>query len=428
MAALGSAPGTLRGLLISGVAVTALALSACGGASHHRVEQSSTHRRMSHARIAGSANDALVGQVDRHASSWVAFNIGESTDPYGDSRLEGFGVATGLTYGRLLNVQDRVRQLAVSQWVGFNRLIVFDRTHTLIFGVAGGRLTRLGSAPFPRPEAAAAAWSPDGKWIATQPSIRVSCGSGAVAGGVCTTPGPTIYVARADGSDRRRVARGQLSGWISDGKLLLFDGHNAEFNAGSFVTLDLRSRRQRTAISSAAVAAYAHARNAELGQLAYSADGRYLAALAVLQGLSRRRNLPLGAERAIVIAQADGAIVKLITRTDIISMFAWSAHGHQLAYTTSGFPVPHELYVLRSPQGKPWRVLSQIDHFDWVTWSPDDRWLLIDNQHLRAWELLRLTGHRQARGFAGASVPTRRLQRLGGAPLWCCPQDHYGGT
>jgi hypothetical protein len=109
-------------------------------------------------------------------------------------------------------------------------------------------------------------------------------------------------------------------------------------------------------------------------------------------------------------------------------MFAWSPRGHQLAYTTSGFPAPHELYVLTDPRAAPWRVLSQVPHFDWVTWSPDNRWLLIDNEHEHSWELLRLPGHPQARIVAGAAVPTRRLRRLGGAPLWCCPQDHYGGS
>jgi hypothetical protein len=130
----------------------------------------------------------------------------------------------------------------------------------------------------------------------------------------------------------------------------------------------------------------------------------------------------------VVIARPGGPIVRLITSRDMISMFAWSPRGHELVYTTSGFPAPHELYLLSSPRAHPRRILSQAAHFDWVTWSPDDRWLLVDNEHLHRWELLRLTGRRQARLLGGASVPTRRLRRLGGMPLWCCPQQSYGGA
>lgn len=109
-------------------------------------------------------------------------------------------------------------------------------------------------------------------------------------------------------------------------------------------------------------------------------------------------------------------------------MFAWSPQGHQLVYTTSGFPAPHELYLVSSPRARTRRILSQADHFDWVTWSPDNRWLLIDNEHQGAWELVRLAGHREVRPLAGDAVPTRRLPRLGGMPLWCCPQQNYGGA
>jgi hypothetical protein len=104
--------------------------------------------------------------------------------------------------------------------------------------------------------------------------------------------------------------------------------------------------------------------------------------------------------RAIVIATKGGRIVRFITSTDLIWMFAWSPHGHELAYTTSG----------------------------WVTWSPDDRWLLFDNEDLGEWDLFRLVGHRQVRLLDAATVPTRRLPRLGGQPLWCCPQERYGGA
>jgi len=407
-----------RGLRIWGVALAVLAVTACGGGSHHaaRGHGSAVQRASSPAR-----------GVERHREGGVAFIIGASTDPYGDSHPRGFGVASGLTGGRLRSVEVSARRgpFAVT-WLGIGRLVLsesFDAQHppAAPYAYGGGRLVRLGGTPL-RPGEDTYAWSPNRKLIATQPWMRVSCGPGAVAGCVSTAPGHTIFVERADGSDRHRVARGLLSGWTPNGRLVLFKGAGSEFGASTYQALGLRSGRARTVLSSGAVAAYAHARYAGLGELAYSADGRYLAARALLPG-----NHGVGI-RAIVIARADGSIVRLLTSTDIISMFAWSPHGHQLAYTTSGFPVPHELYVLTGPRARPWRILSQSDHFDWVTWSPNDRWLLIDNEHHHAWELLRLNGHRQAHIFAGASVPTHRLPRLGGEPLWCCPQDNYGGT
>jgi Tol biopolymer transport system component len=191
------------------------------------------------------------------------------------------------------------------------------------------------------------------------------------------------------------VAHGLLlGGWTPDGRLLLFTGTGAQFSPGRFVALDLRSGRRTDVLSSQQLSAYAHARDAQLGDLVYSADGRYLAALAWLPG-----NRGVGI-RAIVIATKGGRIVRFITSTDLIWMFAWSPHGHELAYTTSG----------------------------WVTWSPDDRWLLFDNEDLGEWDLLRLVGHRQVRLLDAATVPTRRLPRLGGQPLWCCPQERYGGA
>jgi Tol biopolymer transport system component len=203
--------------------------------------------------------------------------------------------------------------------------------------------------------------------------------------------------------------------------LLLSTGGGSQFGTERYLELDLQTGRERTVLSSKELRDYAHARGASLGQLAYSADGQYVAALAQLPG-----NGGVGV-RAIVIAKAVGPIVRVVTSRDVISMFAWSPLGNELAYTTSGFPAPHELYVLDTPQTKAWRVLSQAPHFDWVTWSPDARWLLIDNEMLSEWELLHLVGHKTAPPLGGASVPTRRLPRLGGMPLWCCPADHYAG-
>jgi len=363
----------------------------------------------------------VMGRVDPNASSWIAFIPGASTDPNGNSSPHGLGVATGALDGSMKIVEIQGRHLGGGglSWVSPNRLLVGtpgpaipNAGSAMMFALSGGLLNALSVTQL-GPLNTSYIWSPDGRTVAFQPI------SGA---------GNRVFVKRADGSDPHLVASGVLNGWSPDGRVVLFTGGYGEFNPGAYVTLDLRSRRRRTLLSSSQLADYAHARVAELGGLAYSADGRYLAVRALLGGFPGAAKLPLGGQRVIVVARADGSIVRVITSTDVISMFAWSPHDHELAYTTSGFSVPHELYVLRSPRARPWRIFSQAEHFDWVTWSPDDRWLLIDNEHRGEWELLRLTGHREARNLDGASVPTRRLPRLGGTPLWCCPQDHYGGA
>jgi Tol biopolymer transport system component len=96
-------------------------------------------------------------------------------------------------------------------------------------------------------------------------------------------------------------------------------------------------------------------------------------------------------------------------------MFAWSPVGHRLAYTTSGFPSPHQLFVLDTPAARPRPLFVTVRHFDWVTWSPDARRLLVDDEHKNRWLLLSTTGRRSA----------RVLPRFGGRPLWCCPLNAF---
>jgi Tol biopolymer transport system component len=107
--------------------------------------------------------------------------------------------------------------------------------------------------------------------------------------------------------------------------------------------------------------------------------------------------------------------VQLLRSPYEISMFAWSPRGHHFAYTTSGFPVPHELFVADRPDAKPRRIFTAGRHFDWITWSPTGRWLLLDDEHAHKWQLLDASGARTL----------RTLPRLGGRPIWCCPQNEF---
>jgi hypothetical protein len=88
---------------------------------------------------------------------------------------------------------------------------------------------------------------------------------------------------------------------------------------------------------------------------------------------------------AVVLARADGRPIRLISSRYIISMFAWSPVGHRLAYTTSGFPSPHQLLVVDRPTANPKPLFVTVRHFDWVTWSLDARRLLVDDEHKNRW-------------------------------------------
>lgn len=95
---------------------------------------------------------------------------------------------------------------------------------------------------------------------------------------------------------------------------------------------------------------------------------------------------------------------------------------------TSGFPNPHELFVIDAATAKPRKLLGTSNrHFDWVTWSPDGRFLLLDDatfgfdpnlpnrRPTGLWRLLDVDG--------GGTF--RTIPRLGGRPLWCCPVNSY---
>jgi hypothetical protein len=224
---------------------------------------------------------ACGGGSPAPARGGIAYLIGYSTDPYGGGSIpRRFGVATGITSGRLHRVEVKARRPHSITWIGSGRLVVattfaLDERPVDVFAFRGDRLERLGAAPL-RAGDLTSAWSPHQKLIASEPWVQHRCGRG-----TCIHSGRSVFVERADGSGRHRVARGLLRSWTPDGRLLFFTGPNFDVAGGAFRALDLRSGRRRTVLSSRWVSEFAH-RHAELGALAYSADGRYLAARVAL--------------------------------------------------------------------------------------------------------------------------------------------------
>jgi Tol biopolymer transport system component len=342
----------------------------------------------------------------------VIYAIGLSTDPYGESRPEGIGLATGLATGGVRRDEvrdDDLGSFAPPRWIDDRRVVAARRGPPFrppaLFAVDTGRLESLGAAPLGSLEPMGA-WSPDGSLVATEPIERCEP---ATAVEECYRQSGAIDVVDVVDGDRRRFGGWHLGGWTPDGRLLVTDDRGVEYLA-----LDVETSRTQPAIDMAAVTRLAGKRRVGVGKPIWSADGEYVAALAGVPW--GRRSDKTG---TLVIARADGTPVRLVTSPWIISMLAWSPEGHRLAFTTSGFPDPHELFVLDAPDGEPRLIFRTPDrHFDWVTWSPDGDALLVDDEHAfrsGRWVVL----------DASTGEEIRELPRLGGAPTWCCPANAY---
>ncbi len=331
------------------------------------------------------------------ADTAVLYGIGVSTDPHADGGVPpGLGVTTATPRGQLAS-----GEVPGSGWGGNARWlrpgqVLVERparagppSGWLAYRYAQSRLGLAGRFPLPSP---VGNWdvSPDGS------ASRLRAGQAYQEPQLVSTD--RIIVQRADGSARRQVTAGTLAGWTPAGRLLYWPGPTPA-NAGTLLALDLATGTRTPVISGARVAALAGHRRAFLLGPVFSADGRYFAARASIVGVGE----------AILVARADGTPIRLLTSPYHVSMFAWSPAGHRLAYTTSGAPVPHQLLVVDRPTARPRLAFEQGSHFDWVTWSPDGRWLLVDNETLDAWTVLGV-----------ATAKHIELPRLGGQPLWCC--------
>ena len=390
-------PPTRAGLPLLLLAIVLLG-TACLGGPERRNEETGSQARPS----TGVAPDN---------GGAVLYTIGLSTDPYGDSTPAGFGVAVNL--GRADEQKLEVRSPGLgsfdgAEWIGERRILVAREPPpfrpALIFRLGRGKLVREGPSPLP-PLDTQQEYSPDAKLIASE--AVEPCEPNQQPRWKCYRQTSAVYVQAADGSGRRQVAEGHFNTWSPDGRLLVTDeSWNAPYEA-----LDVQSGARSHPLSRERVAAEFDLDKLRLGPPRWSADGRYLAAYVGAQWPMRPQ-----VSAAILIAQSDGRPIRLITSPYVVSMFAWSPDGHRLAWTTSGFPDPHELFVLDGPESERRRLFATgARHFDWITWAPDGRSLLLDDENGDLWRLI------QVDGTAGQQT----FPRLGGRPLWCCPVNAY---
>jgi hypothetical protein len=335
---------------------------------------------------------AKEGASDLPKGGVVLYTIGVSSDPYGDSRPNGFGVATRIVGGKLERVELRGRQLGWfggAEWLDRGSILVHRSAPPLrrpvIFRLVGERLERSHLAGFT--SGTANRRSPDGELLALEPPAPCKPDQASVFR--CYRGGGRIYVAGRDGSERRFVAKGTEPNWTPDGRLAFYRTRR-ELVRGRAVILDLTSNRRTF-----------RNRYWPNEEPLASADGRYLVA--------RRQG-------AVVVTNSDGLLVRKFPTPYMVSMVAWSPRGHRLAYTTSGFPDPHELFIVDPETWERRRIFaSGAPHFDWFTWSPDGRWLLLDGDEAGGWRVF----------SAKTGKQVRVLPRLGGRPLWCCPVNDY---
>ena len=320
------------------------------------------------------------------------YSIGVSTNPYGYSRPNGFGVAAGVGSGRIVRVERRTREyggFGGAEWLPDGRILVHRHAPPLrrpaIFSYRARRLVRTGLAPFPG--GSSYWWSPDGQRVAYEPPEP--CRPHQRSLYRCYRGSGQVFV-----SGLGHVARAKLGGWTPDGRLVLYADIHAE-GRGEATLLDLRTRARTS-----------RRRYWPGEQPIRSADGRYSA---------RRRGVK---NRTQIIVSQRGRVVQTMETHYILSMFAWSTRGHLLAYTTSGFPSPHQLWVV-DPGHAPRKIFATgRRHFDWITWSPDGRFILLDGDAYGGWHVF----------AAGTGREIRTLPRLGGRPQWCCPVNEYRGN
>jgi hypothetical protein len=318
----------------------------------------------------------------------VLYTIGLSTDPYGNSDPRGFGVATGLLGEKLDSVEVREHGLGGfrgAEWLDSPRILAARPApplrRPLIYRYDG---TLKVERDAPIPGGANYDWSPSAKLFAYE-SVR-PCSPDQRSTFPCYRATGELYVVAGDGTRRRRLRRGHLMGWTANGMLAFF----RSYQRATLEAVDVATGKTGPILPNW---------KGTLPLPVWSSDRRFLAA--VTGG-------------GVLVARGDGRVVRRIRSKLVISKLAWSPVANRLAFTTSGFPDPHQLFVLDRPGAQPRLLYATGDmHFDWVTWSPDGHWLLLDEEHRSRWLLLR----------TDRSGVRRSLPRLGGRPLWCCPSS-----
>jgi hypothetical protein len=247
------------------------------------------------------------------------------------------------------------------------------------FGVSGNALQRL-DAWRRTPYLEAVHYSADGRYMAWR-----------------STAHSELRIRNLSGGGVRRIhARGDLVGWLPSGQLLI------SARRGRYQLVDPRSAQVTPFLSKALISRELPNgwHGASMGDVSWSTDGRLFSAVVWSHHGGQVRS-------AIAVGTADGRIrdvVRLGRGTTYTT--TWSPSSDAFAYLLSG-DTSWRAGVFDVATGRRTTVATDLSSWWPPAWSPDGRWLLIDDQQHSRWVFAARDGSE-----------TRTYPELGAYPRW----------
>lgn len=234
-------------------------------------------------------------------------------------------------------------------------------------------------------DGAFAAFSPDGRWIAETPFDRRDH----------LRTGTIRVIDRLTGEGRVLRVGDELTigGFSPDGEIVV-----APWDGGSPVLLDPVSGEVTGTLPSSV-------EKAATSMMTWSPDGRAIAG-SICCDRSR-----------IVIADVSGAVMaNVVVGHRNVSIPTWSPDGTRVAVVVRslerGGHRTAELIVVDAETGGTSVIDDRVSDAFWASWSPDGRWLLLDDWTRDQWLFLAADGGQRI-----------AYPRLGDMARWCCPSS-----
>jgi len=212
----------------------------------------------------------------------------------------------------------------------------FPETDIFLVDEGGQRLRRLTRLAEPLAEPA---WSPDGGQIAFE--IQPNAGNGRMRG---------LWIMKPDGSEARRVTRGQSVTWSPKAEQIAFSHWQTGVPRVFIANKDGSARRQLVG---------------DADHPAWSPDGRWVA---FLRNFASKGE----ADNDIFVTRVKGGHPQRLTRTPELDEGrpSWSPDGRKLLYAATRGYGDYALYVM-SADGTNRRMLMHGFHFWKPAWPPD---------------------------------------------------------
>jgi hypothetical protein len=188
--------------------------------------------------------------------------------------------------------------------------------------------------------------------------------------------------------------RGYLAGWTSSADVVISGRH------GRYLTLDPRTGRSSRLFGEKRSASWFPHRwhGGSIGTMSWSTDGRFFSVV-----LSSHR----GRRSGLAVGTADGRIRDVVRLgRGTLYVPTWSPSRDAFAYLVSG-DTSWRAGVFDVTTGRRTTVATNLSSWWPPAWSPDGRWLLIDDQQHQRWVFA-----------ASDGTGTRTYPELGSSPRW----------